>query len=178
MEIVDRLIELVGIPSVSGTEERICDHVESLAAGHRPTWAHRRIGNNLVVGPVPGAAAIADRPLIALVGHLDTVPPQGNESPELRDGQIHGIGAVDMKAGVAVMCDLLESIPADRLRADLLFVFYDKEEAGFHENGLGFVIPEMPALSEADFAFVLEPTDLALEVGCNGSLGPSGTPSA
>jgi succinyl-diaminopimelate desuccinylase len=170
MEIVDRLTELVGIPSVSGNEAAICSTIEAMARERRPSWKRHRIGNNLVVGPVRGGGVAegAKRPVVGLVGHLDTVPPQGNEAPVLRDGNLFGIGSADMKSGVAVMCDLLEHLEESALHADLLFVFYEKEEVGFDENGLGRLLLAIPALSTMDFAFVLEPTALDLEVGCNG----------
>jgi succinyl-diaminopimelate desuccinylase len=167
MDIVDRLVELVGVPSVSGGEEQICDRVAALCAAAKPLWRHARIGNNLVLGPDPAAGA---GPRIAFVGHLDTVPPQGNAEPVVRDDRVYGVGSTDMKAGVAVMCDLIERLPSADLPVRPLFVFYDKEEAGFDENGLGRLLPRSPDLREVDFAFVLEPTNLRLELGCTGHL--------
>jgi succinyl-diaminopimelate desuccinylase len=172
MKIAERLTQLVGIPSVSGNEEAICSTIEAVCREARPSWPRQRLGNNLVVGPVRGGRvpAGAKRPLVGLVGHLDTVPPQGNETPLLRDGNLYGVGSADMKSGVAVMCDLLEHIPEASLHTDLLFVFYEKEEVGFDENGLGRLLLAIPSLSTMDFAFVLEPTALDLEVGCNGHI--------
>lgn len=165
MDIIDRLTEIVAMPSVSGNEAALCDHVERIIRERRGDWPLRRIGNNLVVGPVAGAGA--DRPHVALVGHLDTVPPQGNETPRLEDGKLYGIGSCDMKAGVSVMIDLLETLP-DELPVDLTFLFYDNEEVTYEANGLGKVLPATPWLADVDFAFVLEPTGAELEVGCNG----------
>jgi len=171
VDIVDRLVELVAIPSVSGHEAAITGVIEDLCHRSRPDWPLRRLGNNLVLGPLSGGGgSSAPRPLIGLIGHTDTVPPQGNESPEVRDDRIFGVGACDMKGGVAVMCDLIEHLPTGSLPLDFVFVFYDKEEVGFDENGLGRVLDEVKELQAIDLAFVHEPTSLALELGCNGNL--------
>jgi succinyl-diaminopimelate desuccinylase len=170
MDIVDRLTELVGIPSVSGNEEAIANTIHAMVATARPRWPLERLGNNLVIGPVRTSAPKAGKPLVALVGHLDTVPAQGNAAAVVHDDAVWGVGSTDMKAGVAVMCDLIETLPDRELPYDLLFVFYDKEEVGFHENGLGVVLKEVPILSRVDLAFVLEPTAMNVEMGCNGHI--------
>lgn len=167
---MDRLVELVAIPSVSRNEEAVTRVIERLVAGARPDWPLERVGNNLVVGPVRTGGEGATKPLVGLIGHTDTVPAQGNAVPEVRDGAVWGVGATDMKAGVAVMCDLIETLPDQELPYDLLFVFYDKEEIGYDENGLGVVLEKVPAVKDVDFAFVLEPTEAAVELGCNGHL--------
>jgi len=130
------------------------------------------MGNNLVLGPSapPTDGGGKRREIIALVGHLDTVPPDGNETPQLRDDTVYGRGACDMKGGVAVMCDLVEALPETGLPIDPVFIFYDKEEVAFEANGMGVVLRECAFLKDVDFAFVLEPTNLALELGCNGHL--------
>jgi succinyl-diaminopimelate desuccinylase len=163
VDIADQLIHLVGIPSVSGDEAVISANIEALAEHAKPDLERHRFGNNLIVGPTSKGT----KPLVALVGHVDTVPPQENEHPHVRDGAVWGIGSCDMKGGVAVMCDLLETLPAD-LPLDVVWIFYDCEEVSFDRNGLGKVLAELPTLREIDFAFVLEPTDIALELGCNG----------
>lgn len=166
MDLVERLIQLVAIPSVSGGEQAICDWIERESRAIRPDWHARRLGNNLVFGPVPPAGE--SKGTIALVGHLDTVPPQGNERPSLRDGCVYGVGSSDMKAGVAVMWDLLETLDVNACPYTLYFIFYDNEETAYDKNGLGFVLPAFPELRNVDLAFVLEPTNLDLEMGCNG----------
>jgi succinyl-diaminopimelate desuccinylase len=65
----------------------------------------RVIGNSVVIGTRTG------RPLIALYGHLDTVPVQGNLPARVEAGRVHGRGASDMKSGLAVMIALLEDSP-------------------------------------------------------------------
>jgi succinyl-diaminopimelate desuccinylase len=49
-------------------------------------------------------------------------------------------------------------------------IFYDKEEGPSDENGLEEILERAPWLAESEFAIVLEPTDLGVELGCNGAM--------
>jgi len=166
-ELARLTLELCLMPSETGHEERIADWVEArcrLLAG--PERTHR-IGNSVVCDP------FADDGLerggtVALVGHLDTVKCATDQDYVVRDGRVYGCGASDMKAGVAVMLALL-----DRWR-DLggprpVWIFYDAEEGPFEENGLEPVL-QSGVVPPVDFAFILEPTDRSLQLGCMGVL--------
>jgi succinyl-diaminopimelate desuccinylase len=122
-----------------------------------------RLGHNVVWrGPQRG------KPLVVLAGHLDTVPPQANEKSRIEGDKLFGLGSSDMKSGDVVMLALLESLDPSALRFDLAMVFYEAEEGPHANNGLGRVLNEMRWLSGAAFAVLLEPTDLRVELGCNG----------
>jgi succinyl-diaminopimelate desuccinylase len=124
----------------------------------------QRMGNGLIVGKR------SQRPLVLLVGHIDTVPAQGQTAATLEEGRVTGLGASDMKSGLAVMLHLLED-PAVRLGPyDVVGLFYDREEGPVEENGLEPLLQRAPWLAEAEFAVVLEPTDLELQVGCIGTI--------
>ncbi len=161
MTLTDTLVELINIPSVIGNEEEITTAIEFRLAGVQPV---QRLGNALVVGERTG------RPIIALYGHTDTVPEQNNGTARVDDERIHGLGASDMKAGLAVMLHLLEDETIAAGPYDLFGVFYDKEEGPMADNGLEDVLDAVPWLAEAEFSIVLEPTDLNLELGCNGAM--------
>jgi succinyl-diaminopimelate desuccinylase len=158
------LADLVDIPSVTGDEAAIAAHVagrlerldggEIQRSGAAVVWRGLRRG----------------RPLVVLAGHLDTVPAQGNEKARLEGDRLFGLGASDMKGGLAVMIALLESLEPAALRFDLAAVFYDAEEGPHEDDGLGRVLAAMPWLGEAELAVLLEPTDTAVEMGCNGVL--------
>ena len=74
-----------------------------------------------------------------------------------------------MKSGVAVLLRLAEEVAADS-RFDCTFVFYEAEEIADEHNGLRNLFAERPDLVAGDFAVLLEPTDLWLEAGCQGSI--------
>jgi succinyl-diaminopimelate desuccinylase len=174
---VDELIEalaarteaLCAIASPIGHEQAICDEVERWARARFP--AVRRVKSSLVV-QVDGPRAPA-RPLIALCGHLDTVPIHDADrgKPPRREGaRLIAPGSSDMKAGVALAMELAERLPrADRF-ADLLLVLYSREEGPYLENELGDVLREAEELRGADLALCLEPTDNVLQLGCVGSI--------
>jgi len=75
-----------------------------------------------------------------------------------------------MKGGLAVMMKLAEALPRDALPYNLLFVFYEREEGPYAENGLEAVFAGCPWVLDAKLALVPEPTEAALEVGCVGTL--------
>ena len=162
MTLVDTLTWLVDIPSVTGEEGPLC---EALAGRLRETYRDhdiRRIGNSLVVG------SRTDRPLVLLVGHIDTVPAQGQGAARLEGNRLFGLGTSDMKSGVAVMVHLLEDRSVRDGPFDVVGVFYDAEEGPHALNGLEPVLQRFPWLAEAAFAVVTEPTDLELQLGCQG----------
>lgn len=162
MTLLDTLVWLVDIPSVIGDEGPLC---EALADRFGATYRKeniRRLRNSLVVG------ARSDRPLVLLVGHIDTVPEQGQGSARVDGDRLFGLGASDMKSGVAVMVHLLEDPAVRDGPYDVIGVFYDSEEGPDAQNGLEPVLRHFSWLAEAGFAVVAEPTDLELQLGCQG----------
>jgi succinyl-diaminopimelate desuccinylase len=157
-DLVDTLAWLVDIPSVTGDESALRDAIASRLGG----LTHRAIADSLVVGePAPGT--------VLLVGHLDTVPLQGDVGVRLEGARVHGLGATDMKGGLAVMIHLLEAIGPERITG----VFYAGEEGPLTGNQLGLVLAEAPWLLDASAGIVMEPTDRGLEAGCQGVVNAS-----
>ena len=103
-----------------------------------------------------------------MVGHLDTVPIRENVPGRLTDGVLWGRGAVDMKAGVAVLLALAAEVSEPS--RDVTWIFYDHEEVDASLNGLGRLHRNRPDLLAADFAVLGEPTSAGIEGGCNGTL--------
>jgi succinyl-diaminopimelate desuccinylase len=152
---VDTLAWLVDIPSVTGEERAIRDAIAGRLAG----LPQQAIADSLVVGePRPGA--------VILVGHLDTVPLQGHVGARVEADRVHGLGSTDMKAGLAVMIHLIESLGPQRVTC----VFYAGEEGLLSGNQLGAVLEAVPWLVEASAGVVMEPTDQAMEAGCQGAI--------
>ena len=83
-------------------------------------------------------------PLVVLAGHVDTVPAQGNLPGRIENGAVHGLGASDMKGGVAVVIELARELDAERppLAFDVALLVFGTRGAAGRLNPL-------PALFEA-----------------------------
>jgi succinyl-diaminopimelate desuccinylase len=162
IDLLARTADLVAIPSESHHEAALADHVEARlrALGHVQV---DRLGDNVV------ARTTAGRPLrLVVAGHLDTVPANGNGTPEIRDDVLWGLGAADMKGGLAVMLELAAAVPAPAI--DVTWIFYAGEEVAAEHNGLAHLFAHRPDLVSGDAAVLGEPTGAALEVGCQGAM--------
>jgi succinyl-diaminopimelate desuccinylase len=165
--LLEDLLWFLERPSVTGEEERLCDELQERLLG-APGWEIQRVSNNLVV---QRAASDPSRERLVFAGHLDTVPPPAGGLPVRVEGErVYGRGASDMKAGDAVMLALIETFPWQSSSwAEPIFVFYEREEGPYPENGLEAVFAGCPSVLGARLALCLEPTAGALEVGCVGS---------
>lgn len=153
---------LVDIPSVSHEEQVIADAVEAdlRACAH---LAVDRIGDNVVARTELGR----DRRLV-LGGHLDTVPPEGNEGARIDGDRLYGVGATDMKGGIATMLELARTITEPAV--DVTYVFYAREEVAVVHSGLREIEAVRPELLDGDVALLGEPTLGAIEAGCQGTM--------
>jgi succinyl-diaminopimelate desuccinylase len=154
-----RTLELVDIPSVSREEQAIAEYVVS-AMPWEPTW---RDGETLWYERSEGG-----RPLVLLAGHLDTVPAQDNVPGRIANGAVHGLGASDMKGGLAVMIELARALELTGF--DVAYLFFPREELPAVESPLPDFFRAVPRAREAALAIVLEPTDGAIHAGCMGNL--------
>lgn len=154
--------ELIAIPSVSHDEREITDWFE--AQLRDLAWLEvARVANNVVARTQLGRP---QRLLIA--GHTDTVPANGNEVPRIEADAVHGLGAADMKSGLAVMLELARTEPQPAV--DVTYVFYECEEVDARFNGIAHLLAEAPDLLAADAAVLAEPTGGLIEAGCQGTL--------
>jgi len=159
--------DLIAIPSLSLNETAIADFVEARLAERAPSLECIRVGDNVIARTNSGH----ERRLL-VGGHLDTVPADQNENPRIEGDSLFGLGAADMKGGLAVMLTLAEAAHAlsARLRLELTVVFYVAEEITEEHNGLRVLFAEHPDLVAADLAILMEPTGAWVEAGCQGSL--------
>ncbi len=173
--LVDLLLEHCRAMHVTGDEAELTDDLQRHYEERGE--AVERVGDSLVVGrPDPDDRAGGKRPMVAMVGHLDVVPPTDDDrEPRLetrQDGDVVvGRGTSDMKAGNIIAMDLFE----DRELRDaspwaMCLVLYAREEGPAHENELADVLEAVPWLADVDLAVVLEPTDGEVQVGCLGSV--------
>ena len=151
-----RALELVDIPSESRDEAAIAQHVLSTVPGARDA------GDGCVLA---GAGHVV------LAGHLDTIPAQGNRPGRIEAGAVHGVGASDMKAALAVMIELAL---AGRAPGTTL-CFFPREELPVSESSLTPLLAREPGLREAEVAIVMEPTANAIHAGCLGNINATWT---
>jgi succinyl-diaminopimelate desuccinylase len=154
--------ELVDIASESHAERAITDHLEAQlrALDHLEV---ERVGDNLVARTQLGRST-----RVVLAGHTDTVPANGNASARIEGDVLWGLGASDMKGGLAVHLALARALPAPAV--DVTYVFYAGEEVAAEHNGLGHLVRDRPDLVDGDVALLGEPTGGELEAGCQGTM--------
>ena len=163
---IDLTKTICDIPSVSGDEKVLADLIEDAI---RPL-AHLdffRDGDTIVARTSLGRAQ-----RVVIAGHIDTVPI--NDNVPTRDVEIDGEpfvwgrGTVDMKAGVAVQLKLAAELSDPRI--DITWMWYDHEEVDADLNGLTRLARTRPDLFAGDFAILGEPSNGAVEGGCNGNM--------
>jgi succinyl-diaminopimelate desuccinylase len=153
--LTDTLAWLVDIPSETGKEQEIRDALADRLDG----LPQRVVHHSLVVGePGPGK--------VLLVGHLDTVPLQGHIGARIEGDRLYGLGATDMKGGLAVMVHVLEHLGTNRA----VGVFYAGEEGPISGNDLASILHEIPELASAGAGIVMEPTNREMHLGCQGAI--------
>jgi acetylornithine deacetylase len=137
---------------------------EGLRFDGRPQMAARFVGNG------EGRALL-------LNGHIDVVTAEPRDRwstdpfrAELRDGNLYGRGACDMKGGVAAMVFAAETLASlgHRLSGDLIICTVTDEES----TGAGGLAAVAHGIG-ADAGIVTEPTGLDVQVACRGSLIPT-----
>jgi succinyl-diaminopimelate desuccinylase len=155
-------VDLMAMPSVSGEEGEIAAAVHRVLAAC--TWLDvERVGDNVVARTGLGRAQ-----RLVLAGHLDTVPPGANAGPVLEGDTVWGVGASDMKGGLAVMLDLATTVPAPTV--DVTWCFYAREEISRSLSGLFELWEQRPDLLAGDAAILGEPTGGLVEAGCQGTM--------
>src|SRR5512146_1372051 len=138
--LAQRTLELIDLPSPSQDEGLVYDYVRD--ALHHFPLAHDD-GETLLYARREG------KPLVLLAGHTDTVPPQDNLPGRFEDGVVHGLGAADMKGGLAVMIELAAWAHHAELAYDLGLLFFPREEVGPEESPLPAVFEAAPVVDQA-----------------------------
>jgi acetylornithine deacetylase len=192
---VGRLVEdlraLVGIPSVTGSEEAVMAwaadallelglRVEALrpdpaAIRADPAWPGEEMPRSRLPVIIGRAGRVGGRRVI-LSGHLDVVPPGDPGTwttdpwgAEVRDGRLFGRGACDMKGGVASILAAVRALGAagelNRLDGELIIVLVPSEEDG----GQG-TLAAIRAGATGDLAIITEPSNLDVVVAHAGAI--------
>jgi len=160
-----RTLELVNIPSESRHEKAIREHLLALVPS---SYTCAYAGDEVflyVPERRPGT------PLVVLAGHYDTVPAQDNLPGRAEDGAVHGLGASDMKGGVAVAVELVRDLAeSPAAGADVALVLFGREELPVEHDPLPALLERAGVLHEAVLAILLEPTDSVVHAGCLGNV--------
>jgi acetylornithine deacetylase len=160
---IDLLTALVAIPSVSGEEEALARYVETTVRG----WGLEVVRDDLAVRVEVG---VRPGPTLALVSHLDVVPP-GNGwtrepfAPTVEGSRLYGRGSGDAKASVAAMLcaakDVADAGGPDVGRLLVLLGYGEETKHTTMERAVQTVGP-------IDAAVVGEPTNLEFAVAQRG----------
>jgi succinyl-diaminopimelate desuccinylase len=162
--LAQRTLELVDIPSESLHEEQIREHVLTLV----PEALVADYGDDDAFLFVPRERHEA--PLVVLAGHYDTVPAQANVPGRIADGAVHGLGASDMKGGLAVALELVRDLAGQPLPYDLALLLFGREELPTEYNPLPALFAGSRIVHETALAVLLEPTDGRIQAGCLGNV--------
>jgi len=161
---IDLLARMVAIPSVSGEEEALARYVEERARG----WGLDATRDELAVrvevrGPEPG-------PTIALVSHLDVVPPGKGWTRDpftatVEGTRLYGRGSGDAKASVSAMLTAARDVAAaGGPETGRLLVLLGYGEETRHTT----MERAVETSGEIDAAIVGEPTNLDFAVAQRG----------
>ena len=161
-DLLSATAELMAVPSVSGDEGPLADLVES-ALQACPWLEVVRVGDNVVA-----RTALGRTQRLVVAGHLDTVPAGDNDMPRVEGDTVWGVGASDMKGGLAVM--LHAATTAHQPSVDVTWCFYAREEVERARSGLLELWEHRPELLAGDAAVLGEPTDGVVEAGCQGTM--------
>ncbi len=182
---------LIHIPSITGSEEvaaawaadALIELGLQVETGRPPldelradaAWPGEEMQRSslpVVIGRVGGAGGRR----IVLSGHLDVVPPgdlgtwtDDPWSAEVRDGNVYGRGACDMKGGVASILAAVRALrdagELDRLAGELIVALVPSEEDG----GQG-TLAAIRAGATGDAAIIPEPSELDVVVAHAGAI--------
>ncbi len=161
------LCDLVSIRSITGEEAALSQYIYDTL--HRAGVAVERDEEGNVTAEVGRGEK-----LLVVNGHMDTVPPvdgwtRDPFSPVVENGRVVGLGASDMKAGLACMLWLAQHVNP-RVRTWFAFTNHEEGGATTPRNGVRRLIGR----ARPDYAITTEPSyddatgRLLIGIGCQG----------
>jgi succinyl-diaminopimelate desuccinylase len=161
------LCDLVSVRSVTGEEAALSEYIHDHL--RRAGVAVKRDEEGNITAEVGQGDT-----LLVVNGHMDTVPPVDGWktdpfTPRVEGGRVYGLGASDMKAGLACMMWLAQHV---RPRVRTWFAFTNHEEGGSitPRNGVRRLIGRV----RPNYAITTEPSyddatgRLSVGIGCQG----------
>ncbi len=159
-EVATLLSELIRLDTVNppGNETRAAEHLRGyLEANGVACELYAKVPERANL--VARIAGSGDGPRLALLSHTDTVladPAEWELDPwsgELRDGEIWGRGALDMKGQVAATAVAVASLAREGFqpKGDVIFIAAADEEVGV-DFGLAWLCREHPDAVRAEYS--------------------------
>ncbi len=153
MDVINILVNLLKIKSLYSQEDEIRRYIVDFLKSKGNIKVFR---NNVVFFN-------NENYKVAFVGHIDTIDNVNEKNGVIEGDKVFGLGASDMKAGIAVMLALASELH----HLPIVWIFYDREEGNYEDNGLEIVFQNMK-IKDLEFAIIFEPTSNNIEIGCNG----------
>ncbi len=170
LNIIELLQNMVRIPSFSREETPVADMMERWLTENG--FAPHRIGNNLWLDSedvCPTASADAEKPVILLNAHIDTVHPAKGYSrdpfsPDIENGTIYGLGTNDDGASVVALLAVWKEL-VSRPQSYRLIWSATAEEEVCGKGGIECIFPE---IGRIDLGIMGEPTKMEMAVAEKG----------
>lgn len=184
------LIELIAVPSITGQEEDIQAYLADSLGNEGFDVEFFRADLDVLAGDPRFPGMEVDHPSVPVVvaefdtgrpgptllvdAHVDVVPPGEPETwttpafePSLRNGNVYGRGACDMKGGLVAGIEALRQLrdDPDALRGRVLLALVPGEEDG-GSGTFAFIRQGY----EADLCVIPEPTGLDIVVAHGGAI--------
>jgi len=169
--VLSTLKGIIKIPSVSGEEKKLAQFIRGKLEQLGVEVSIQKITENSenVVAMIKGNGC---GPTILIAGHLDTVAPLDGWltdpfEPVEEEDKIYGLGAADMKAGIATILSVVELIVRNKLelKGDLIISLVADEER--YSKGVKKFL-DMGV--KADVAFMVEPAFYKAVIGAAGKM--------
>lgn len=154
--------KLITIPSVFGREWEIA---EFIASQFEDVEVERQRVQGFPPNIIVRQEVSENCPTILLNGHMDTVEPSFDWTKPpftatIEEGRIYGLGAADMKGGLAILMDAFSSVKYPKSNV-ILSIVVDEEGVS---TGAFRLLDDV----EADVCFVTEPSKERTTIGSRG----------
>lgn len=171
MDLIDLTKKLISIESTTGNEDEIANFIAS-----QLDFAHIKMQDVDGFGPNVIARQITDsnEPIIILNCHMDTIEiVQGWESdpfnPRIDGNKMFGLGACDMKAGIAIAMDVFKKVVGEG--KNIIFTAVSDEEGnskGSHVLLQKFLKKELKENINKSLCLIPEDTNEQIKLGARG----------
>ena len=173
MNVVDLLLKLLSFKSLTPDDAGSLQFIESYLEGFEAIYVNKEGVKNLFL-----TKQFSQGPHLCFAGHVDVVPAGGNWDtnpfvPVIKEGNIYGRGAQDMKSGVAAF---VQACKESEGFAGTLSVLLTSDEEGDAKYGTVVMLEYLKEQGMLpDYCIVAEPTcetifGDAIKIGRRGSI--------